>query len=39
VPADNCTEYYFSEKVMQKMLQPAEAAIQGGAELEIMRLR
>jgi hypothetical protein len=42
VPAaicDNCTKYYLSAKVMQKRLQRAEAAIQGGAELEIMRLR
>jgi YgiT-type zinc finger domain-containing protein len=40
VPADicdNCTEYYLSEKVTEKLLQQAEAAIQAGAELEVLR--
>jgi YgiT-type zinc finger domain-containing protein len=40
VPADicdNCAEYYLSEAVTEKLLQQAEAAIQSGAELEILR--
>lgn len=40
VPADicdSCTEYYLSEAVTEKLLQQAEAAIQDGAELEILR--
>lgn len=40
VPADlcdNCGEYYLSEAVTEKLLQQAEAAIQAGAELEILR--
>jgi YgiT-type zinc finger domain-containing protein len=40
VPAevcDSCAEYYLSEEVTEKLLQRAEAAIQSGAELEILR--
>ncbi|MBV8775050.1 MAG: type II toxin-antitoxin system MqsA family antitoxin [Deltaproteobacteria bacterium] len=40
VPADicdNCAEYYLSETVTGRLLQQAEAAIQTGAELEILR--
>jgi YgiT-type zinc finger domain-containing protein len=40
VPADicdNCAEYYLSEAVTEKLLTQAEAALQDGAELEILR--
>ncbi len=40
VPAevcDNCAEYYLSEVVTEKLLRQAAAAIQSGAELEILR--
>ena len=40
VPAevcDSCAEYFLSEAVTEKLLQRAEAAIQSGAELEIVR--
>jgi YgiT-type zinc finger domain-containing protein len=40
VPADicdNCAEYYLSEEVTEKLLQRAEAAIQTGVELEVLR--
>jgi YgiT-type zinc finger domain-containing protein len=40
VPADvceNCGEYYLSEQVTRILLERAEAAIQRGAEIEILR--
>lgn len=40
VPADvcdNCGEYYLSEEVTNQVLSKAEAAIQSGAEVEILR--
>ena len=40
VPADvctNCGEYYLSEAVTNQLLTRAEAAVQSGAELEILR--
>ena len=40
VPADvctNCGEYYLSESVTDQLLTRAEAAVQSGAELEILR--
>jgi YgiT-type zinc finger domain-containing protein len=40
VPAEactNCGEYYLSESVSDKLLTRAEAAVQSGAELEILR--
>jgi len=39
VPAEvceNCSEYYLSETVTQELLQRAEAAVQNGAEVEIL---
>ena len=40
VPADvceNCGEYYLSSEVTAQVLQKAEAAVQSGAEVEILR--
>ena len=40
VPAQvcaNCGEYYLSESVTNQLLTRAEAAVQSGAELEILR--
>ena len=40
VPADicdNCGEYYLSEEVSEQLLQRAEAAIERGSEVEILR--
>jgi len=40
VPAEvcqNCGEYYLSESVTEQLLARAEAAVQSGAELEILR--
>jgi YgiT-type zinc finger domain-containing protein len=40
VPAEvckNCGEYYLSESVSNQLLTRAEAAVQSGAELEILR--
>lgn len=40
VPADvcdNCGEYYLSEEITGQVLSKAEAAIQSGAEVEILR--
>jgi len=40
VPAQvcaNCSEYYLSESVTDQLLTRAEAAVQSGAELEILR--
>jgi YgiT-type zinc finger domain-containing protein len=40
VPAQvcgNCGEYYLSEHVTDQLLTRAEAAVQSGAELEIIR--
>jgi hypothetical protein len=40
VPADicdNCGEYYLSEEVSQRLFDRAEQAVQGGAEVEILR--
>jgi YgiT-type zinc finger domain-containing protein len=40
VPAEvcsNCGEYYLSEAVTDQLLTRAEAAVQSGAELEILR--
>ena len=40
VPAqvcENCGEYYLSESVSEQLLTRAEAAVQSGAELEILR--
>ena len=40
VPADvceNCGEYYLSEKTTGELLTRAEAAIQNGAEIEILK--
>ena len=40
VPADvctNCGEYYLSESVTDQLLTRAEAAVQSGAELELLR--
>lgn len=33
---DNCGEYYLSEKVSGELLERAEAALQNGAEVEII---
>jgi YgiT-type zinc finger domain-containing protein len=33
----NCGEYYLSESVTNQLLTRAEAAVQSGAELEILR--
>ncbi|HEX9883130.1 MAG TPA: type II toxin-antitoxin system MqsA family antitoxin [Desulfobaccales bacterium] len=40
VPAEicqNCGEYYLSEIITEKLLTRSEAAVQSGAELEILR--
>jgi YgiT-type zinc finger domain-containing protein len=40
VPAEiceNCGEYYLSEEVTRQVLARAEAAVRGGAEVEILR--
>jgi len=40
VPAEvckNCGEYYLSESITEQLLTRAEAAVQSGAELEILR--
>jgi len=40
VPAQvcaNCGEYYLSESITDQLLTRAEAAVQSGAELEILR--
>lgn len=40
VPAevcDNCGEYYLSEEITNQVLNKADAAIQSGAEVEILR--
>lgn len=40
VPADvcdNCGEYYLSETITERLLTQAEAAVQRGAEIEILR--
>lgn len=40
VPAEvctNCGEYYLTESVSNQLLTRAEAAVQSGAELEILR--
>jgi YgiT-type zinc finger domain-containing protein len=40
VPAQvcaNCGEYYLSESVADQLLTRAEAAVQSGAELEVIR--
>jgi YgiT-type zinc finger domain-containing protein len=40
VPAEiceNCGEYYLSEEVSGQVLARAEAAVRGGAEVEILR--
>ena len=40
VPAEvctNCGEYFLSESVTDQLLTRAEAAVQSGAELEILR--
>lgn len=40
VPADvcqNCGEYYLSSEVSGRVLEKAEAAVQSGAEVEILR--
>ena len=34
---ENCGEYYLSEDVTRILLEQAEAAIQRGAEIEILR--
>jgi YgiT-type zinc finger domain-containing protein len=40
VPAEvcaNCGEYYLSESITNQLLTRTEAAVKGGAELEILR--
>lgn len=40
VPADvcqNCGEYYLSDEVASQVLERAEAAVNSGAEVEILR--
>jgi YgiT-type zinc finger domain-containing protein len=40
VPAEvceNCGEYYLSDEVTDELLKRADAAIQGGSELEVLR--
>lgn len=40
VPADvcdNCGEYYLSEAVTGELIERAEAAVAGGAEVEVLR--
>lgn len=40
VPADvcdNCAEYYLSSEVAAQVFERAEAAVRGGAEVEILR--
>ena len=40
VPAEiceNCGEYYLSKEVTEKLLARAEAAVENGAEVEILR--
>ncbi len=40
VPAavcDNCGEYYLSDAITEQVLQRAEAAVNNGAEVEIIR--
>ncbi|MGO4880874.1 MAG: type II toxin-antitoxin system MqsA family antitoxin [Bryobacteraceae bacterium] len=40
VPAEvcgNCGEYYLSEDITRRALERAEAAVAGGAEVEILR--
>lgn len=40
VPAevcDNCSEYYLSDTVTEKVLQRAEISVNNGAEVEILR--
>ncbi|MHB9112558.1 MAG: type II toxin-antitoxin system MqsA family antitoxin [Thermoleophilia bacterium] len=40
VPAEiceNCGEYYLSEEITEKVLTLAEAAVNSGAEVEILR--
>ncbi len=40
VPADvcaNCGEYYLSDEVASQLLERAEAAVNSGAEVEILR--
>jgi YgiT-type zinc finger domain-containing protein len=40
VPADvceNCGEYYLSEAIGEQVMARAEAAVQSGAEVEILR--
>ncbi len=40
VPADNCEnccEYYLSAAVSEKVMAKAEAAVENGAEVEILR--
>jgi ribosomal protein L32 len=40
VPAEiceNCGEYYLSQEVTEKLLARAEAAVENGAEVEILR--
>ncbi|MCH6588258.1 MAG: YgiT-type zinc finger protein, partial [Proteobacteria bacterium] len=40
VPADiceNCGEYYLSATVSEKVMAKAEAAVENGAEVEILR--
>ncbi len=40
VPADiceNCGEYYLSTAVSEKVMAKAEAAVENGAEVEILR--
>lgn len=40
VPADvcnNCGEYFLAEAVADQVLQRAERAVEGGAEVEILR--
>jgi YgiT-type zinc finger domain-containing protein len=35
---ENCGEKYFDSKVTREVLQKAEAAVEKGAELEILRM-
>lgn len=40
VPADvcdNCSEYYLSEEISDRLLDRAEEAVRSGAEVEILR--
>jgi hypothetical protein len=40
VPADvcdNCGEYYLGEAVTRELMERAEAAVAGGAEVEVLR--